>query len=136
MSSVHPNTTSNESDYRKWQSSPRYDCVTIPHVSPPPPDYMYKVKCHQEASAVILHCPSDRALGLSEIEVYNQEGMIHCLEMVNSFFYKVTKQIQCLRGGGGRPSRVAPRWAAGAEIQKQSPRDPEIKPWKPLNFKH
>ena len=117
-------STSNESDYRKWQSSPRYDCVTIPHVSPPPPDYMYKVKCHQEAYAVILHCPSDRALGLSEIEVYNQEGMIHCLEMVNSFFYKVTKlqsRSSVCRGGGGQTLKGGPKVGSGS-------RDPEAEP--------
>ena len=67
---------SNVSDSSKWQSSPIYDCVTIPNVSPPPPEYMYKITCHQMASAVILHRDNNDVIGLMEIEVYSEEGII------------------------------------------------------------
>ena len=57
---------SDVSDPSKWQSSPIYDCVTIPNVSPPPPEYMYKITCNQMASAVILHRDDNGVIGFME----------------------------------------------------------------------
>ena len=73
---------SNVSDSSRWQSSPIYDCVTLPDVSPPPPDYMYKITCHQMASAVILHRDNNQVIGLMEIEVYSQEGNAFTINLI------------------------------------------------------
>ena len=79
-------STSNVSDSSQWESSPRFDCLTLPEVSPPPPLYTFKVMCRQRASVIILHRTSDASLGLMEIQVYSQEGTGAKLTLDREFF--------------------------------------------------